>query len=208
MEGPSSLSKDPSPRQHSFLPTVQPKPSLANLQPREQSSEQSCIPSIGHQLFGFRKSFCAPYQKTLSFPLSARRPFPLASCLETPGLQSVDTYQTPGDQWRGHFSSTIPEPGSGSQQTLLQSSPQCLLSVCSRWCCWWQEPTIFQSGSVSRIASKCTVGDRRDFAALPSATPFLSVACQILAIPPELHHFHTRATSAPAQPPSQPLTAL
>lgn len=208
MEGPSSLSKDPSPRQYRSLPTVQPEPSLANLQPRKQPSEQSCIPNTGHQLISFRKSFCAPNQKTLSFTLSARRPFPLASCLEAPGLQSVDTYQTSGEQWRGHFGSTIPEPGSGSQQTLLQSSPQCLLSVCSRWCCWWQEPTFLQSGSVSRIASKCTLGDWRDFAALPSATTFLSVTCQILAIPPELYYFHTRATSTPAQPPSQPLTAL
>lgn len=208
MEGPDSLSKDPSSGQHRTQPTLQPEPSPAPLQPRQQSSEQPHIPNTGHQLISLRKGFCAPHQKTLPFTFSARRSFTLADYLEAPGLQSVDTHQTSGQQWRGHFGSSTPEPGPGSQQILFQSCPQCLSSLCSRWCWWWQKPTFLQSGPVPRIPSKCTVGEWRDFAALPFATTFLPVTCQISAISTELYHLHTRAASTPAQPPSEPLTTM
>lgn len=208
MERPYFLSKEPSSGQHRSLPTLQLEPSPAPLQPRQQPSEQPPNPNTGHQLSSPRKGFCAPLQKTLSFTLSARRPFPLASCLEAPGLQSVDAHQTAGQQWRGHFGSAATEPSPGSHQTLLQPCPQCLSSLCSRWCWWGQEPTFLQSGPVPRISCKCAMGNWRDFAALPFATTFLPLTCQIPALPAKFYHLHTRASSTPAWPPSQPLTTL
>lgn len=209
MEGPDSLSKDPPSGQHRPQPALQPEPSPAPPQPRQQSSEQPHIPNTGHQPISLRKGFRAPHQKTLPFAFSARRSLPLADDLEAPGLQSVDAHQTSGEQWRGgHFGSSTPEPGPGSQQVLFQSCPQRLSSSCSRWCRWRQKPAFLQPGPVSRIPSKRAVGGGRDFAALPFAATFLPVARQISALSTKLHHLHARAASTPAQPPSQPLAAV